>query len=58
MQDEVHRFTINYHKNIRSKGLISSILDEIPGVGEITKKQILKKYTIEEVKRIKYRRFK
>ncbi len=44
MQDEVHRFTINYHKNIRSKGLVSSILDEIPGIGEKTRTKILTKY--------------
>jgi excinuclease ABC subunit C len=44
IQDEVHRFTISYHKNIRSKGLVSSILDEIPGIGEKTKNMILTKY--------------
>lgn len=44
IQDEVHNFTISYHKNIRSKGLVSSILDEIPGIGEKTKKEILTKY--------------
>ncbi len=52
IQDEVHRFTISYHKNIRSKGLIASVLDEIPKVGEKTKKEILKKYTIEELKEL------
>lgn len=54
IQDEVHRFTISYHKNIRSKGFVSSILDEIPGVGEVTKKQILKKYNIEELKKLSF----
>ncbi len=44
IQDEVHNFTISYHKNIRSKGLVSSILDEIPGIGEKTRKNILTKY--------------
>ena len=34
MQDEVHRFTINYHRQIRSKGSISSVLDNIDGIGE------------------------
>lgn len=52
IQDEVHRFTISYHKNLRSKGLVSSILDEIPGIGEITKKTILKKYDINELKEL------
>ena len=44
MQDEVHNFTINYHKQIRSKGQISSILDNIEGIGEKRKKELLKKY--------------
>ena len=44
IQDEVHRFTINYHKTLRSKGSISSILDEIPGIGNVRKKELIKKY--------------
>ena len=44
MQDEVHRFTITYHKQIRSKGLISSYLDDIEGIGEKRKKELLKKF--------------
>lgn len=44
MQDEVHRFTITYHRQIRSKGLINSILDDIPGIGPKRKKLLLKKY--------------
>jgi len=44
MQDEVHEFTINYHKQIRSKGSLSSILDEVSGIGEKRKKMLLKKY--------------
>ncbi len=44
MQDEVHNFTISYHKQIRSKGAISSILDNIEGIGEVRKKALLKKY--------------
>lgn len=44
MQDEVHNFTINYHKQIRSKGAISSILDNISGIGEKRKKELIKKY--------------
>ena len=51
MQDEVHRYTISYHKQIRSKGALSSILDNIPGIGEVRKKKILKKYkTISAIK--------
>lgn len=44
MQDEVHNFTINYHKQIRSKGSLSSILDNIEGIGEKRKNALLKKY--------------
>ena len=44
MQDEVHNFTINYHKQLRSKGAIESILDNIEGIGEKRKKELLKKY--------------
>ena len=44
MQDEVHNFTINYHKQIRSKGSLSSTLDNIEGIGEKRKKELLKKY--------------
>lgn len=44
MQDEVHNFTINYHKQIRSKGSLSSVLDNIEGIGEKRKHDLLKKY--------------
>ncbi len=51
MQDEVHRYTITYHKDIRSKGALSSILDNISGIGEVRKQAILKKYkTISKMK--------
>ena len=53
MQDEVHNFTINYHKQLRSKGAIESILDSIEGIGEKRKKELLKKYkTINKLKEI------
>ena len=44
IQDEVHRFTITYHKKIRSKGSISSILDNISGIGAQRKKSLIKKF--------------
>ena len=51
MQDEVHRYTITYHKDIRSKGALTSILDNIEGIGEVRKQKILKKYkTINKMK--------
>ena len=53
MQDEVHNFTINYHKQLRSKGAIESILDSIEGIGEKRKKELLKKYkSINKLKEI------
>ena len=51
MQNEVHNFTISYHKQIRSKGAVSSILDNIDGIGEVRKNKLLKKYkTITKMK--------
>ena len=61
IQDEVHNYAISYHKQIRSKGALSSILDNIPGIGDKRKKMLLKKYssmnkmkeaTLEELKEI------
>lgn len=51
MQDEVHRYTITYHKDIRSKGALASILDNISGIGDVRKRKILKRYkTIDKMK--------
>ena len=44
MQDEVHRYTINYHRQIRSKGSIQSVLDGINGIGEKRRKELIKKF--------------
>ena len=44
MQDEVHRYTISYHRTIRSKGAISSVLDNIEGIGEKRKKALIKTF--------------
>ena len=44
IQDEVHRYTINYHRTIRSKGSISSVLDNIEGIGSVRKKELIKKF--------------
>lgn len=44
MQDEVHRYTISYHRQIRSKGAISSVLDNIEGIGEKRKKELIKEF--------------
>ena len=42
LQDEAHRFAISYHRQLRSKNQVHSVLDEIPGVGETRRKQLLK----------------
>lgn len=51
MQDEVHNYTISYHRQIRSKGSLASILDNIEGIGGVRKNKLLKKYkTISKMK--------
>lgn len=51
MQDEVHNYTISYHRSIRSTSSLASILDNIDGVGEVRKNKLLKKYkTITKMK--------
>lgn len=51
MQDEVHRFAITYHRNIKSKGSLSSILLNVSGIGDKRRKEILKKYSsIDKIK--------
>ena len=44
IQDEVHRYAITYHRNIKSKGMFSTALDLIPGIGEKRKKELLKNF--------------
>lgn len=44
MQEEVHRFAITYHRNIKNKGMLTSVLEDIPGIGEKRRKELLKKY--------------
>ena len=44
IQEEVHSFAITYHRNIKAKGALSSVLDMVPGIGEVRKKELLKKF--------------
>lgn len=44
IQDEAHRFAIEYHRLLRSKGQVHSILDDIPGVGPARRKGLMKKF--------------
>lgn len=61
IQDEVHRFAITFHRQTRGKTMLTSVLDEIPGVGEKRKKALFKHFgslkkmqeaTMEEYKKI------
>jgi excinuclease ABC subunit C len=52
IRDEAHRFAITYHRNLRSKDLTSSTLDNVPGVGPKTKKKLIVKFgTIDKIKK-------
>lgn len=52
MQDEVHRFAITFHRQVRNKETLSSKLDNIYGVGEKTKQKLLLHFrSIEEMKK-------
>ena len=44
IQDEVHRYAISYHRNIKSKGALASLLDLVPGIGEVRRKELLKQF--------------
>jgi excinuclease ABC subunit C len=44
IRDEAHRFAITYHRSIRSKSMLDSILDEVPGIGPTRKKALLKRF--------------
>ena len=44
IQEEVHRYAITYHRNIKAKGALASVLDVVPGIGEVRKKELLKRF--------------
>ena len=44
IQEEVHRYAITYHRNMKAKGALSSMLDVVPGIGEVRKKELLKRF--------------
>lgn len=51
IQDEAHRFAIEYHRTLRSKAQVKSVLDEIPGVGPSRRKALMRRFkSIDEVK--------
>ena len=52
IQDEAHRFAIEYHRSLRSKEQVRSVLDEIPGVGPSRRKALMKCFdSIEDIKK-------
>ncbi len=51
IQDEAHRFAIEYHRSLRGKTQVRSILDDIPGVGPSRRKELMKHFaSIDEIK--------
>lgn len=52
VRDEAHRFAVTYHRLLKTKGLEKSVLDEIEGIGDVRKRELLKQFdSIEELKR-------
>ena len=48
IQDEAHRFAIEYHRSLRSKNQVKSILDDIPGIGPARRKALMKRFKSQE----------
>ena len=48
IQDEAHRFAIEYHRSLRSKNQIHSVLDEIEGIGPARRKALMKHFMVVE----------
>jgi len=44
IQDEAHRFAIEYHRSLRSKAQVKSVLDDIPGIGPARRKALMRKF--------------
>ena len=50
-RDEAHRFAITYHRKLREKRAVHSELDDIPGIGEVRKKALLRHFgSVEKIK--------
>lgn len=61
IQDEAHRFAITFHRDLRSKGQVHSVLDDIPGVGPARRKDLMRHFenidaiknaSVEELKKL------
>ena len=49
--DEAHRFAIEYHRLLRSKGQVHSVLDDIPGIGPGRRKELMRHYqSLDEIR--------
>ncbi|MDE0188038.1 MAG: excinuclease ABC subunit UvrC [bacterium] len=44
IRDEAHRFAVEYHRKLRSKGMVDSLLDEAPGIGPVRKRALLRRF--------------
>jgi excinuclease ABC subunit C len=44
IRDEAHRFAITHHRSRRSKSMVESLLDDVPGLGEVRRKTLLKHF--------------
>ena len=44
IQDEAHRFAIEYHRSLRGKSQVKSVLDDIPGIGQTRRKALMKRF--------------
>jgi len=52
LQDEAHRFAISYHRALRGKDQVHSVLDDIPGIGEVRRRSLMKAFNgIDEIKK-------
>lgn len=55
VQDEVHRFAITYHRSLRDKRVLHSVLEDIPNIGNSRRKELLRKFgSIENIKEASY----
>ena len=55
VQDEVHRFAITYHRSLRNRRVLHSVLEDIPNIGEKRRKELLQKFgSVENIKKASY----
>jgi excinuclease ABC subunit C len=55
VQDEVHRFAITYHRSLRDRRVLHSVLEDIPNIGERRRKELLLKFGgVENIKKASY----